>query len=143
MKALPEQIQCACLFDQAEEDVCGKCAFMCLVQNDDTVSLQQWIAHGLPQEHTVSHVPEGEQLYALAAMITVCCWLTAASETSRITGRFRLCWPRLLIEEAHLTRVLGPEHSSKRMEYPTSSPSTTSISSATRRATDIAATLRG
>lgn len=47
------------------------------------------------------------------------------------------------VESAHLMMVRGLLNSSKRIEYPTCSPNMTSISSATRRATDIAATRRG
>mmetsp|Transcript_9713 Transcript_9713/g.33852 ORF Transcript_9713/g.33852 Transcript_9713/m.33852 type:complete len:224 (+) Transcript_9713:1758-2429(+) len=43
----------------------------------------------------------------------------------------------------YLSTVLGDVLSSKRIVYPTCSPSVTSISSATRRDTDIAATRRG
>lgn len=48
-----------------------------------------------------------------------------------------------LAREAHLRKVFGLVQSSKRILYPTSSPSDTSISSATRLATDMAATRRG
>lgn len=43
----------------------------------------------------------------------------------------------------YLIRVFGDVTSSKRIEYPTSSPSTHPISSATRAATVVAATLLG
>jgi hypothetical protein len=42
------------LLEQAEEDICGKGALVCLVQDDDAVLLQQRVCHGLPQQHTIS-----------------------------------------------------------------------------------------
>lgn len=63
---------------------------------------------------------------------------------TRTGGIFRtLSTPRPSHFHPHLIMVLLLEHSSNLMEYPTSSPSDTSISSATRLATLIAATLRG
>lgn len=45
------------LFDQAKQDICCKCALVRLIQYDHAISLQERIAHGLPQEHTIREEP--------------------------------------------------------------------------------------
>ncbi len=47
------------LLEQTQQHVRGQCAFMCLVQNNDTVSGQEGFGHGLAQKHTIGHVSAG------------------------------------------------------------------------------------
>ena len=184
------------LLDQAKEDVSGQGAFVRLIQNNDTVLLQEGSGHGLAQKHAVGGKPgrqvkgrlgegggergqtgrrrgkgvgvrvgggvgggrgqrHGQEVARHVRCLLVCMGGAGSLQERRLstahlacqqerkTGRRRRDQCAPAPPPTHLMMVRGPEHSSKRMEKPTSSPRPTSISSATRRATLIAATRRG
>ena len=52
------------LFDEAKKDICGKRALVGLIKNDHAISLQQRIAHGLPQQHSICEEPAWAQWHS-------------------------------------------------------------------------------
>jgi len=107
------------IFYQSKQDVSIEGPFMRLVEDNHTVSLEKRVMDG----------PKWCKVIGQAYDKGIICTSTYSRNSMPSVMYFRIVRPDVL--------------SSKRMEYPTSSPKFTSISSATRLATLIAATRRG
>lgn len=133
---------CSYIPKESKQDICIEWAFVSFVHYDSTVIIQVGLSQRFSQQNTIRHILNDSFLQKKKTNPT---WITLILEISRIS-KFMSINTRTYynsIKYIKIKKSTSDVQSSKRIAYPTSCPSSTPISSETRLATDMAATLLG